>query len=445
MEQVCPSFHFYPNNFNYGCLTVFIILLIRNFSSELFTKLYGDYTFTNTIIMKKYITFIFTLFLAFNLTAQEAIFDASKIVSPEIHPDKSVTFRLYAPNAESVKVTGDFLPTEKIKTPNGEYDGPGKADLEKDNEGVWSYTSEVLKPELYGYSFIVDDLKMGDPSNPFLIRDVASVTNTIIIGGEQADLYKVNDIPHGTVSHRWYDSPTLNMDRRITIYTPPGYENSDDEYPVLYLLHGAGGDEMAWIQLGRTAQIMDNLIAQGKAKPMIVVMPNGNVIQDAAPGEGSDGFYKPIFMVPKTMDGTYEQSFKDIIAFVEKNYKVKADKSNRAITGLSMGGFHTMHISRYYPDTFDYIGLMSAAIMPREDATGKIYSDIDGTLKTQMDNGYKLYWIAIGKTDFLYKANEDYRKKLDDMGMKYDYVESEGGHIWRNWRVYLSQFVPQLF
>ena len=190
---------------------------------------------------------------------------------------------------------------------------------------------------------------------------------------------------------------------------------------------------------------MDNLIAEGKAKPMIVVMPNGNVSEDAAPGEGSAGFYKPQFMAPRTMDGSYELNFKDIINFVESNYRVKADKSNRAIAGLSMGGFHTLHISRFFPNTFDYMGLFSAAIMPREDATGKVYSDFENTLTTQMKNGYKLYWIAIGKTDFLYKSNVEYREKLDAMGMKYDYVESEGGHTWRNWRVYLTQFAPQLF
>ena len=204
---------------------------------------------------------------------------------------------------------------------------------------------------------------------------------------------------------RWYDSPGNKMDRRLTIYTPPGYEKSNEKYPVLYLLHGAGGDEEAWIALGRSAQILDNLIARGKAKPMIVVMPNGNVSQDAAPGEGNKGFYKPQFMAPRTMDGTYEATFMDIKTFVENNYRVKADKNNRAVAGLSMGGFHSMHISRYYQNMFDYVGLFSAAIMPREDASGKVYSDIDGTLQKQMENGYKLYWIGIGKDDFLYKAN----------------------------------------
>ncbi|WP_026947479.1 esterase [Algoriphagus marincola] len=387
----------------------------------------------------------FLFVLALSSTAQEALFNAQQIVSPETHEDNSVTFRLFAPNAETVEITGDFLPTTKVETPMGEMDGPGKVELSKDENGLWSYTSETLGPELYNYAFLIDGFRTTDPNNPFLIRDVASSTNIFIIGGGHAELYKTNDIPHGSVTRRWYDSPGLDMDRRITIYTPPGYEKSSAEYPVLYLLHGAGGDEEAWISLGRTAQIMDNLIAQGKAKPMIVVMPNGNVIQDGAPGEGSRNYYKPQFMIPKTMDGTYEGAFEDIINFVESNYRVKANKENRAIAGLSMGGFHTLHISRYYPNTFDYIGLFSAAIMPREDATGKVYSDFDQTLQVQMENGYKLYWIAIGKTDFLYDANTAYRAKLDGMNMPYEYVESEGGHTWRNWRVYLSQFAPQLF
>ncbi|SDA88644.1 enterochelin esterase [Algoriphagus alkaliphilus] len=396
--------------------------------------------------MRKHLFLILYAFLlALGVQAQEALFRAQNIVSPEIHDDNSVTFRLHAPNATAVQVTGDFLPSVKMETPMGQMDGPGKANLTKGENGVWEFKTPVLGSELYNYSFIVDGFSTTDPSNPFLIRDVASVTNIFIVGGGHADLFKTNDIPHGSVTRRWYDSPGLGMDRRITIYTPAGYETSTEKYPVLYLLHGAGGDEEAWIALGRTAQIMDNLIAQKKAKPMIVVMPNGNVIQDGAPGEGSQNFYKPQFMIPKTMDGTYEGAFGDIIKFVESNYRVKADKANRAIAGLSMGGYHTLHISRFYPNTFDYMGLFSAAIMAREDATGKVYSNFDQTLKTQMDNGYKLYWIAIGKTDFLYDANKEYRTKLDAMKMPYQYVESEGGHTWRNWRVYLTQFAPRLF
>ena len=393
----------------------------------------------------KFLMLLGIFLMNFNSFGQESLFGGQEIVSPEIRKDNTVILRIMAPNADTVQVTGDLIPKVKVNTPYGEMEVPGKANLVKDDKGLWTFTSEVLEPELYSYTFLVDGVNTNDPNNPFFIRDIASVTNIFIVGGEQADLYKVNDVPHGTVARRWYESPGLKMNRRLTVYTPPGYENSKETYPVLYLLHGAGGDEEAWISLGRTAQIMDNLIAQGKVKPMIIAMPNGNVIQDAAPGEGKDGFYKPKFMIPRTMDGSYEENFTDIIKFIETNYRVKADKEHRAIAGLSMGGYHSLHISRYFPDTFDYVGLFSAAIMPRDDATGKVYSNFDETLKQQMDNGFKLYWIGIGKTDFLYKANEEYRKKLDDMGMKYSYLETDGGHIWRNWRIYLSKFAPLLF
>jgi len=342
-----------------------------------------------------------------------------------------------APDAKEVKLSGDWMPAEGWT--------PGSITMKKGEKGLWSFTTEVLPSELYSYSFLVDGVKSTDPNNVYLIRDVATVTNVFIVGDGQADLYKVNSTAHGTVARRWYNSPGNEKMRRITIYTPPGYEDSKEKYPVLYLLHGMGGDEEAWIALGRTAQILDNLIAQGKAKPMIVVMPNGNVAQEAAPGESNLGFYKPTFQLPNTMDGKYEATFPDIMKFVESSYRVKAEKSGRAIAGLSMGGFHSLHISRYYPNTFDYVGLFSAAILPDQKVTNPVYNDIDGTLKKQMDNGYKLYWIGMGKTDFLYQSGVDYRKKLDGMGFKYTYRETDGGHIWKNWRIYLSEFAPLLF
>jgi len=386
--------------------------------------------------MKKSIV-LFLVMASITSYAQQALWGAAEIVSPEINADNSVTFRYAAPDAKEVKLSGDWMPAEGWT--------PGSIVMKKGEKGLWSFTTEALPSELYSYSFLVDGLKSTDPNNVYLIRDVASVTNVFIVGGGQADLYKVNAVPHGTVARRWYNSPGNEKMRRITIYTPPGYEDSREKYPVLYLLHGMGGDEEAWIALGRTAQILDNLIAQGKAKPMIVVMSNGNVAQEAAPGESNLGFYKPTFQLPNTMDGKYEETFPDIIKFVESSYRVKADKSSRAIAGLSMGGFHSLHISRYYPNTFDYVGLFSAAILPDQKVTSKVYENLDETLKTQKANGYKLYWIGMGKTDFLYKSGVAYRERLDKIGMKYTYVESEGGHIWRNWRVYLSEFTPLLF
>ena len=388
---------------------------------------------TSISMYKKILFLLFVLSAAMTMPAQENLqFGQRKeIVSPEIHADQSVTFRLLAPNADSVSVTGDFA--------------QGNQKMTKDAAGIWSFTTKPLPPELYTYAFVVNGLSMNDPNNVYYRRDVASTLNVLLMGGKQAGLYQVNNVPHGTVAKRWYHSRGNNMQRRITVYTPPGYESDKAPYPVLYLLHGMGGDEEAWMTLGRASQIIDNLIAEGKAKPMIIVMPNGNVVQEAAPGESSMGFYKPQFQLPHTMDGKYEETFTDIIQFVDKNYRTVANKSDRAIAGLSMGGFHSFHISRYYPNTFDYVGLFSAAIMPNPNVKSKVYEHIDETLLKQKQNGYKLYWIAIGKEDFLYKANVDYRNKLDGMNFKYTYTETEGGHTWRNWRIYLSEFLPLLF
>jgi len=359
------------------------------------------------------------------------------IVSPQINADNSVTFRLMAPNAKEVILQGDWMPA------NGWI--PGSVKMNRDTTGLWSYTTAVLPSELYGYSFIVDGLKTTDPNNVYLIRDVSTVVNVFLIGGGKADNYNVTDVPHGTVARRWYDSPGLSMTRRMTIYTPPGYESGKKSYPVLYLLHGVGGDEEAWIALGRTAQIMDNLIAQGKAEPMIVVMTNGHTSNSAAPGESSKGFYKPVMMTPDVFNGKMESSFNDVVTFIDNNYHTIKKKSGRAIAGLSMGGFHSLYISANNPDTFDYIGLFSPAILPPNNTTDEVYQNIDSKLETLKTKGCSLYWIAIGKTDFLYKNVADYRQRLDKMNFPYVYRESDGGHTWVNWRIYLTEFAPMLF
>jgi len=387
--------------------------------------------------MKIIITAIILIAIPFQLFAQQALWEGAQDVSPEIHEDNTVTFRLHAPEADEVRLTGDWM----------EWEGwsPGTEGMKKGEDGVWLYTTPPLGSGLYTYFFQVDGLRVNDPNNVHMVRDVSSIFNMFVVEGGQGDYYKVQDVPHGTVAMRWYHSPRLDKDRRITIYTPPGYENGTEAYPVLYLLHGMGGDEEAWISLGRTAQIMDNLIARGKTEPMIVVMPNGNVVQQAAPGESPLGFYQPIMRLPNTMDGVNEEAFPDVIQFVEENYRVISSKESRAIAGLSMGGFHSLHISRYYPDTFNYIGLFSPAIIPNENASSQVYEEIDDTLRQQMENGYELYWIAIGETDFLYGQVENYRKKLDEIGMPYEYIETEGGHTWKNWRDYMTVFVPRLF
>lgn len=274
---------------------------------------------------------------------------------------------------------------------------------------------------------------------------MVSVTNVFLIGGGRADLYKVCDVPHGTVSKVWYNSPTLGIDRRLTVYTPAGYEQGSKRYPVFYLLHGMGGDENAWSELGRAAQILDNLIAQGKAEPMIVVMTNGNAALQAAPGESPLGYAAPSLQLPKTMEGSFETAFPDVVNFVDATYRTQRNKHARAIGGLSMGGYHSMHISKQYPDMFDYVGLFSAAIMPDKNAKSPVYDNLEEKLAVQFAKKPALYWIAIGDKDFLYKANCEYREMLDKKGYPYTYYETGEGHIWKNWRIYLTEFVPMLF
>ena len=385
--------------------------------------------------------------MAFGLPAfaQQALWDKAPAKSPEVNPDNSVTFRLVAPEARKVVVTGDFLPAVKVESPEGSFDAPGTAELTKSTDGTWEYTSSVLSPELYSYSFIVDGTWFTDPSNVYQLRDISTLSNIFIIDGDYADNYRVSDVPHGTVSKVWYHSDSLGADRRMTVYTPAGYEKGDRRYPVLYLLHGMGGDENSWSELGRATQILDNLIASGKAEPMIVVMTNGNASMQAAPGETPQGLMIPTAQLPKTMDGSFEAHFPEVVEYIDSNYRTLADKGHRAIAGLSMGGFHSMQISKEYPEMFDYVGLFSAASHKRANGGAPVYEDFDGKIARQFANPPALYWIAIGDRDFLYEENRDFRSYLDSHGYPYIYRESPDGHIWKNWRIYLSEFLPMLF
>ena len=391
--------------------------------------------------MKRFIIAAIALLVALGASGQQALDSGAPVVSPQIHGDNSVTFRLIAPKAVRVQVAGDFLPAEGVD----KEEVPLFADM-TEKDGIWEYTTKPLASELYSYSFIVDGLEILDPNNVYINRDVASVKNIFITGNGQGDYYKVNDVRHGTVRKVWYDSPTLGITRRMTIYTPPGYdEDKKTRYPVFYLLHGAGGDEDAWMTLGRTSHIMDNLIAQGKAEPMIVVMTNGNAGELSAPGEGPDGFRAPVFRQKGMMDGAFEISFCDVISYIERNFRVYKDKKHRAIAGLSMGGYHSMHISKYYPDMFDYVGLFSAAARFHKNSQSPVYQNEIEQIENQFAKKPALYWIAIGNEDFLYEENVKFRQILDERGFEYEYFENGGGHIWRNWRLYLTMFVPRLF
>ena len=337
-----------------------------------------------------------------------------------INGDNSVTFRYKNPKAVKVEVSGEFM--------------EGSAQLvEKD--GIWTYTTAPLASEMYFYTLSVDGSPIVD-MNYSMTKDIPRWMNYFIIGGEKGDIYSVQDVPHGTVSSRWYESKKLQMRRRVNVYTPAGYENSKKKYPVFYLLHGNACDENSWLDLGRAAQIRDNLIAQGKAEPMIVVMTNGNPAQQAAPA-----YFGDTYTNANTMPGiaAFPDTFSEVIAFVESNYRTINKKEGRAIAGFSMGGGHAFTISKDMPNTFDYVGLFSAAgsNISRDEEKAK--------LLTMKKNGYKLYYIGCGTDDFLYRNVLAYNKQLDDIGFKYYYRETSGGHTWGPWRIFLGEMVPMLF
>ena len=377
--------------------------------------------------MKKILLFAFAAMMAVGASAQElANFsrNAQQIVSPEIKGD-SVTFRLSANYATVVNLYGNWMANYTDVVP-----------LTKGNDGVWEVTIAAPEPEIYTYNFIVDGVSVNDPRNFMLQRDGTRYLNMLLVPGERSANYNETLAHRGTVSYRWYDSNILGINRRVTVYTPYGYENSKQKYPVLYLLHGAGGDEEAWSSMGRTAQIMDNLIEQGKAVPMIVVMPNGNPGQQAA---GTMGL--PVknydYRAPENANIYVRSLVEELVPFIEKEYRAIPKKASRAIAGLSMGGGHTFAATTLYPDKFDYICPLSAGT--RESDT------LDQQLQGIKKAGYKLYWIGCGTADFAYPNNQVLDKALTRNGMPHTFFESTGGHEWKNWRLYLNTFAPLLF
>ena len=406
------------------------------------------------ILKIAFVTFVTILLIPFYSSAQEPARPAAapaarpafrmppRIISPEILPDNQVTFRVYAKDAQKITVSGEW------QTGFG-----GSQELVKNDTGMFSLTVGPLSPELYAYTFNVDGVNSIDANNVQVRRDGARYQSFFIIPGPESDLYfHKQGVPHGTVSKRWYRSAVLDMDRRVYIYTPAGYEAGTEKYPVFYLLHGGGGDEDAWVTMGRAAQIMDNLIAQGKAKPMLVVMTNGNANQagaqndvppvPAAQGEQGMAAYQ-------RLAGKFEEHLvKDVIPFIEKNYRALTGKDNRAVAGLSMGGGQTQTVTNNNPGVFGYIGVYSAGMMginPQNPDAAKLEAERNTKLEALKQSGYKLYWIACGKDDFLYQSVINMRETLDKLNFKYVYRESTGGHTWANWRIYLSEFAPMLF
>ena len=383
--------------------------------------------------------------------------------SAEISSDNRVTFRLRAATATTVALNGDWPQGRGIK-------------MTKDDQGIWCITVGPLTPELWNYTFSVDGVSTLDPSNANLLRDGTRYMSFFILDGALSENYAIKDVPHGNVSQVWYNSPTLKLTRRMYVYTPAGYETGKLKYPVLYLLHGAGGDEDAWNNMGRASVIMDNLIASGNAKPMLVVMTNGNANQKMAPGYGiipgqgtqgifgnpgeiaAGGFGRAgtpgpsrcgSWLAPPAppgapaagrggiMGGAFPESLvNDVVPFVEKNYRVIRRKDSRAITGLSMGGGHTLAASNAHPATFSYVGVLSMGT--RDDITDK--------LQAIKKAGVKNYYIGCGQADTIcVEGSKNLDALLTKVGIEHKFTFSSGGHTWANWRIYLNEWAPMLF
>ena len=309
-------------------------------------------------------------------------------------------------------------------------------DMKRGENNVWEVTIPLPEPEIYTYNFVADGVSVNDPQNVMVQRDGSRYLSMLLVDGERTENYKPGE-QRGTVSHPWYDSKILGINRRLTVYTPYGYEaNTKTKYPVLYLLHGAGGDEEAWSSMGRAAQILDNLIAKGLAEPMIVVMPNGNPGQQAAVTLNlpvSDVDYRD----PANANAYVKSLVTEIIPFVEKNYRAIPKKSARAIAGLSMGGGHTTAATMLFPGVFDYICPMSCGMRDGE--------GVDAQMQAIKKAGYKLYWIGCGTDDFAWPGTETMVEILKRNDMEHTLFASDGGHVWYNWRYYLNTFAQLLF
>jgi enterochelin esterase family protein len=351
---------------------------------------------------------------------------------PEVHPDRRVTFRLRAPNAKMVTVAGGF---------------GAPASLEKNEQGVWSVTVGPLRPDLYGYSFTVDGLRMIDPSNPVVMPAPLLQTSVLEVPGDPPLVSEFLDVPHGTVRIHTYMSKSVGKKRNVFVYTPPGYDqDTSTRYPVFYLLHGSGDKEGTWTALGHAHLIADNLIAQAKARPMLIVMPDGHTVLPA-PGATATAAAD----VPPTADARTEtrrrnnalfqaDMFDDIIPLIESTYRVRADRAHRAMAGLSMSGGQTLTIGLAHPEKFAWIGSFSASIMDPEPALNSILPGLQTP-----EGKLRLLWIGCGRADNLFEGAQRLSDLLKKNDIAHTFHQSDGGHSWFVWRRYLAELLPLLF
>ena len=351
-----------------------------------------------------------------------------RVTSPEVAADRRVTFRILAPKAEAVKVAGTDIPDNAQGTP-----------LTKGAEGVWEGTLGPLPPGAYRYDFDVDGVSVVDPRNPATSESNENTWSLVSVPG--SDVMDTKDVPHGAVAAVTYYSKALKRSRRMHVYTPPGYEKGGGTYPVFYLLHGAFDCDDSWTSVGRAGFILDNLIAAGKALPMVVVMPAGHT-------------GPLVFGGPRPAADEFVADFTgDVMPYAESHYRVEADRAHRAIAGLSMGGGQTLAIGLSRLEDFAYLGVFSSGVFGitgRGFGAGEPGPSFEEQHRAALDDaakkkGLKLFWFAIGKDDFVVETSRATVEMLKKHGFDVAYKETAGGHTWLNWRDYLAELAPQLF
>jgi enterochelin esterase family protein len=352
----------------------------------------------------------YTLFFLFAATVSIRAQRAPLLSSPDVHPDNTVTFRYYSRNAQQVSLSGEFL--------------TGSQPMQKDTSGIWSITVGPVKPDIYPYSFTVDNVQMADPNNSYIFANERFKRSIVDIPGSTPLIHSLQNVPHGKISYHYYKSGTLDTVRRVLVYTPPGYNaNGKTKYPVLYLIHGGSDTEETWTKVGRANLVADNLIAQGKAKPMIIVMPYGNVR-------------------PRPMPDFTKEVINDIIPFIEANYLVLPDSKSRAVAGFSVGGGQTLNIGLTNTDKFGYV--CSYAPYTATEEFKKNFTDWkpDAAL---INRQLKLFTISVGTEDFLYEPVKQNIAMYEGKNIKLKTYIVPGGHTWMNCKLFLANSLQELF
>jgi enterochelin esterase-like enzyme len=346
---------------------------------------------------------------------------STAVVSPDVSADRRVTFRLRAPDARDVQVAGEFL--------------PGSTAMVKDGGGVWSATIGPLEAEIYHYTFTIDGVRTIDPGNALVKTGStpSTLASVLEVRAAAPAFYELRDVPHGEIHQLAYRSKSLGAIRRVTVYVPPAYgRNATRRYPVLYLLHGANADENAWYRLGRVDAIMDNAIAEGRARPFLVVMPNGYGVPPTAPpvpGANNERFARDLI--------------DDVVPFIESRYRVTAGRGGRALMGLSMGGGQALSIGLNHLDLFSHVGGFSSGFGSSADFTTSYPRLVARGRAVNRD--LRLLWIGCGREDGAFAASQRFSEFLGAHGVTHTFRATDGAHTWMVWRRYLHEVAPLLF